>query len=62
MSSDDDVSIKSDGIRHQTQLDDKDQGGLFGSGSEDEGSLYAPTLVQNFVGADSLTQDWKRRD
>lgn len=40
MSSDQDASVESDRDPMVDTLDDNDQGGLFGSGSEDEGSRY----------------------
>ena len=40
MSSDQDASIASDQEQLDDRLNDVDAGGLFGSGSEDEGSRY----------------------
>ncbi len=40
MSIDQDASVTSDQDQLDNQLDEEDHGGLFGSGSEDEGSVY----------------------
>lgn len=44
MSIDQDASIASDQDLDDNALDDQDQGGLFGSGSEDEGSGYGALI------------------
>ena len=45
MSIDQDASAMSDQGPVDNQLDDEDQGGLFGSGSEDEASMYVSHAV-----------------
>ena len=49
MSSDRDASMASDPDSVGGSLQDEDAGGLFGSGSEDEGSMYGLSTKRTFI-------------